>query len=1337
MLPDGSVWAWQAKYLFGFGDSEIGQIHHSVVRVLEMEPDLKRFYIALPYDLPAGDVVKSATKRKSAFTKWTEKKAEWQAMATDRGMNVEFIYVGAHEFVSELTKPEHAGRLRYWFEASVLSSENLNRRLSDVVLKVGRRYTPALHVEVGAVQALEALGRTDHYVRRVRVALAGLREARTGAWHPPRGDEEAFASSIEACRNALVEAETALQRFLEAVTSAGPLPDIIDTVRAVEPAAEEVHRLLQDRHLREGRYYHDQAASLYHTYTKVRHACWASLSLLRSADTQTARDGRVLMTGRAGVGKTHLFCDVASRRVSSGHPTVVVLGQDFVAGKPLLSQIGDLAQIDGTLDEVLSVFDAAGEAAGCFTMLMIDAINEGAEAERWVDDLRVLAGSVDRYPHVVLAVSCRTEFVESVVGNAEGFPRVEHQGFSEAMSEAVDRYTEEYNLERLTFPVLNPEYGNPLFLKLACEALSTLGHTRFALGSAGLTTVCGAFLEAVNKRLAAPTRCDYDLATNLVQAAVRQLAEAGPGPYPRSVAAAITEQLLPGTTWSKSLFLGLLREGVLMDTYKGQVAFSYQRLGDVYRAVLLAEKTPSDLTAWYQGLGNAAWAERGTLGALAVVAPETLGEEVIDLFKEPETGEIKHEVIDAFLESIVLRSPLHVTDRTVRIVEQLVDFEDWTRPVWERLVQVACVPDHNLNADWTHRLLKARDLTTRDLSWSEWLIGSTDSNGYEDEDAVSVLLDWGWPKDADAEPGHLPDDVSRLATLILAWMLTTPDRRVRNRATKALVSVGERGTGGFAQGLAEFAGCDDPYVTERLAAAACAVTLRAADPATIVVVANATAAMVSASWPENLLTRDYLRRISASAQAHGWDGPVWLPPYGTDWPPTAKSYDEIEVMDSAPEYRYASIWGSVHGQLGDFGRYVIEPAIDHFDVPDKKALRHLVERIVFTRVLDLGWTPEKFDGIERRRHVRHDGPVERFGKKYQWIAFYEVLGRLADNFQLKERWSISGDPFPFEYAEQLVYRDVDPTVLIHGGRSGPMEGEPPWFAPVTATFPDEVPNEYPEDLDGVPDPLDLIHVVSPTGTQWLSLIRHESWKQAHPPEITALKAPNLNVWMQVRGYLVPTADVPALLDWLKGTDGEGQDWDGRWMAENADVHSRLLGALPGSPDWDWADGNAEPRSIGDRAIPADLYQPIAWYGGTGADRDDAGTDEPTGFVPSRMLFDLLQLRAGRDFCWTDDIGLAVQDPSAGMNESSTLLMRRDLSDRLAEAGYSLFWTVLLNKERHDHSYGRPSEDYRWVSASASYVLEGPAVELVASNAWHCRPGEGRTKTITWGLKTSE
>ncbi len=1331
VLTGGEVWAWQAKYLFEFGDSEIAQVHKSVVRVLNTEPALKRLYIAMPYDLPAGDVDGPKVQRKSAYTKWTEKKAEWEALATARGMDVELLYLGAHDFVSELTKPRHAGRLRYWFDGSMLSPDSLKQRLADVILKAGRRYTPEIHIEVEAVRALEALGRTDAYVHRVRVTLAGIREARTAGWDPPKDDEEAFKKCIEACTNALVGAEASLQEFLSAASGTGPLPDIVQDIQAVEPAVNAVHRLLQDRHLKEGRYYANQAGVLYRSINKARDAYWSALSLLRSADTEAARAGRVLMTGRAGVGKTHLFCDVASRRVAADLPTVIVLGQDFDSGK-LLPQIGELAQIDGTLDEVLTVLDAAGEAAGCRAMLMVDAVNEGADASRWVDDLRVLAGSVDRHPNVVLAVSCRTEFLTPIVGDAEGFPRVEHLGFAEATSEAVDRYTTEYNLERLTFPILNPEYGNPLFLKLACEALTTLGETRFSLGTAGLATVCNAFLEAVNTRLASPSRCDYDVTGNLVQAAVRRLAETGPGPYNRADAVAITEGLLPGRPWSKSLLLGLLREGVLMDTYDNHIAFSYQRLGDVSRAVLFGEKSAAQLSAWYRDLGRARWTERGTLGALAVIAPETVGEEIVDLFKNDETGETEYDVIDAFVESLVLRAPQHTNDRTVRIVEQLVGFKEWSSQMWEQLVRVACVPGHRVNAEWTHQMLMARPLPVRDVSWSEWLVGSTEDTH---ENAVSVLLDWGWPKGTGEEVRTLPKDVARLGTLILGWMLTTPDRRVRDRATKALVSVGERGNDGFAAGVQAFKGCNDPYVIERLAAAVCAVALRSTNPEAIIAVADAVADLVSDQWPENLLTRDYLRRASAAARSHGWDGPEWLPPYGADWPVRAKSYEEIEGMNSEPEYRYASIWGSVHGQFGDFGRYIVQPAIQNFDVSDEEELRDLVDRVIFTRVLDLGWTPEQFTNIERRWSRSRDDPVERYGKKYQWIAFYEVLGRLADNFQLKERWIDEPEPFPYMHAAQLVYRDIDPTVLSRGIVDDAVEAERPWFAPVAARFPDEVAQTYPDSLDGVPDPLDLIAVASPDGTQWLSLMRHDSWTQVLPPEIAAMRPPNLNVWMQIRGYLVRTEDAAVLQTWAEGVTKQGQGWDGRWMPENAEVHSRLLAAHPQSPDWEWADGKAEQR--GDRGIPTDLFQPAAWYGGTGTDREAAGTREPTGFVPSRMLFDLLRLRSGRDFRWEDETGLAVLDPAAGMREGSTLLLRRDLAVRLVDVGYNLFWTVLSNKQRNDHTYGRPSKKYRWVSASASYLMTGDTLKLVAGNAWQCKPvAGGAPKPVGWTLRAS-
>lgn len=124
VLPNGDVWAWQAKYIFEFDSSAAGQVTSSVTRVLDREPRLTRYFVALPLDLPAGDT----EDRTSAFTRWTDKVAEWEAVARAKGMDVEFVFVGAHELVTALTEPRHAGRARYWFGTGILAPEWQGRR---------------------------------------------------------------------------------------------------------------------------------------------------------------------------------------------------------------------------------------------------------------------------------------------------------------------------------------------------------------------------------------------------------------------------------------------------------------------------------------------------------------------------------------------------------------------------------------------------------------------------------------------------------------------------------------------------------------------------------------------------------------------------------------------------------------------------------------------------------------------------------------------------------------------------------------------------------------------------------------------------------------------------------------------------------------------------------------------------------------------------------------------------------------------------------------------------------------------------------------------------------
>ena len=87
-------------------------------------------------------------------------------------------------------------------------------------------------------------------------------------------------------------------------------------------------------------------------------------------------------------------------------------------------------------------------------------------------------------------------------------------------------------------------------------------------------------------------------------------------------------------------------------------------------------------------------------------------------------------------------------------------------------------------------------------------------------------------------------------------------------------------------------------------------------------------------------------------------------------------------MTGPPDRDYSSIWFSLHNH-GDFGAYVVSPAIENFKPQDDENLFELAQRVIFDRVLDLGWRPELFEEIDRppRHSSRIDHTIERVGKK--------------------------------------------------------------------------------------------------------------------------------------------------------------------------------------------------------------------------------------------------------------------------------------------------------------------------------------------------------------------
>ncbi|NQW87682.1 MULTISPECIES: hypothetical protein [unclassified Frigoribacterium] len=1316
VLPNGDVWAWQSKYLFKFDSDSAGQVKHSFERVLELEPRLTKYLVAMPCDRPAGDTKKS----KSAFTRWGEEVENWQALAAAKGLTVEFIFVGEHEMMTALTHEENAGRLRYWFGTNVMTIAEQQDRIDEVAAKLGPRYSPQLHVEVSAVQVLEGIGRTPSYAEQWQRVLAGLRSARIGYWSAPAADADKFSDALAACKAALDDTDAALQRVVDSLSTFTPMPQPDIQVTTALTAVRTVLELLHRHSRSSAGYLVDEAAFLSRSAQDALSALVDAHGLCGDIAMSAARDGQLLMTGRAGVGKSHLLCDVARRRVEANRPTIMILGQDF-DDRSLLPQIPELAETASSTDELLMLLDAAAEATGNTSLLIIDAVNESDKPARWPDAARALQTKVARFPRVALVMSCRSEFVEDVIGDLK-LPKSEHKGFDESVDIAIQRFAEVYGIDAPTFPVLNTEFNNALYLRLTCEALSELGTSRFILGAAGLTVVSDAFIEAMNQRLSAAARCDFDRHDNLVQAAIDEIVKAK-GPYWRSAEISrITKEILPRRSWSESLMKGMLDEGVLIRVGGDRIAFGYQRLGDIARAKHLTGQSLSEIKAWLIDPEKSVHRERGVLSTLAILLPETHDVELVDLMAEG--ARIAPYLVDGFIESLTLRDAAVVSEKTKSWLNLLLTEPRFASDVWSQLVRLACLPSHPLNAVWLHDYLSAQLVADRDATWTTFLSGALDLEAHS---PVRTLLEWVWPVDADLK-ATLSPQTTELSTLLLGWFTTASDRAVRDHATKALVAVGEAHPQAFAVSLSRLLKVNDPYVLERVAGAACGIALRSGDEAGIVTIAEKLAVFVFPGWPKHLLTRDYIRRVFDRASRAGFSVPPG--PAKTQWTEEASPLENIEEKAAAPEHLYSSVCNSLNG---DFGRYIVEPSIRDLHVPDEEAFLELAKRLIFDRVIGLGWTPEKLGEFDKRlRHARSQDSVERFGKKYQWIGFYEVLGMMTDAFAVRPEWGAT-EAAPYEYPEQLIYRDIDVTVLVREPSGTSRSLEAPWFSPAAAVFPVGVVTDYPSDASALPDPLELLSVTDFDGDQWLCLISNPHWKQRLPPEVEALKPPTRESWMQLHAYLVSTSSLEDLRVWAVG-----KDWYGRWMPDYAGVANVLLGSHPFDPGWADAAGEVDEGDVPDvNGRPPLLTQVGAWYGGTGTDRDASGSEETRAFVPSRALFEALGLHHGKDFRWSDDDGVAVYDPSPAHGGQNVLLLRRSLAAQLERAGISLFWTVLAESDYVPRNHGMPGKDIEWVSASASYIFVNGQIEKLDSQAGRLSRGPRRGGDVAWPIKIVE
>lgn len=783
----------------------------------------------------------------------------------------------------------------------------------------------------------------------------------------------------------------------------------------------------------------------------------------------------IAVVADAGLGKTHLAAQLTA---PEGQPTAGV----FIQGGKLRtgSTLDDLARrVPGLrvdrFDDLLAALNSAGLRAGVRVPLVIDGLNEAERPSEWHALLDELVPALGAYPNVQVIITLRQSLAGAV---PEAATTIELEWDETEVSDIVDAYFEFYLINPAGAWLPTGMFSNPLFLRMFCEVANPLreGPVGVEALPTSLIGVFERYRQNAIERLAEDAAREHvpvDEITRRLSRFALELWRRGVRRLPTEEARAILDA--GEQRWDESLFRRLVEEGMLLrDDAGGDDGEEAGVLFDRFAGYLIADGL----------LGPIAYADLGTR-----LSDEGLWESVIgdDDHRRPFGEDVGYALIGVvprrfsgqhvwrFAPEAYARFALAqeldseseflddgTVDELMALIAQWEPARYGRRHPFDRLWEVHSSSTHRLNSNFLDRVLRQEPLPERDRRWTEWIRRRAGELLLSD---LKDLIEYWTSEMERAEP----DDLHALA---VAWLLTSTHREVRDLATKALQRFGRPEPRRLFDLATRMLDVDDPYVVERLVGAAFGAASAHQMPDPGGPFENALTGWLTvlrdffleggSSPTAHELLRSYIR---ASFELGGTLHPEAVPE-GVD--PFALSFETVlpapVMADDDPN---APECDRTFGM--DFENYVIGSAIEgrgNYDFQHTGFRQARGE--IMARVWDLGWRAQLFDDVDREiaeagnRFGHAHANVERYGKKYGWIAYYELIGRLADDGRARNQWV---------GARRNVSPDVDPSFpdepsatpfeLPDWAPAGPIEEEE-WLrtggvnVPMTLWAPEEI-----------------------------------------------------------------------------------------------------------------------------------------------------------------------------------------------------------------------------------------------------------------------------------------
>jgi hypothetical protein len=1173
ILKSKKIVGWQCKFFQGsLTTNQWAQLDKSFKDALENYPELTHYVVAMPQDLAQG----REKNKKSFRDRWIDRINRWTALAKKKKRNIKIQYFGDSEIFNFLDAEDQSGRRWYWFNQVALTQQWFERRLKAAIANAGARYTPELNVEVPLRKTIEFLGRTEAFRKIVLTHRGKIRKTSRHVL----GDSSAKLiaktklKKLSGLANVLDQALTdASERELLSIDWSEIKNQCREIINLSHELASEIRKKKEQQPVPRppSPNLSDFMGMLLHEFDAWKSALYALVNEIEDCAAEVSEMKALLITGQAGSGKTHILCDVAAERVSNGIPTILLYGEHFQDEEPW-SQICKQLQLQGIgCDELLQALESAGQAKQERALIIIDGLNEGVGKTLWNKHLPGMLAVLSSYKWVGLAISLRSGFEPYLIENGEikdlNLVVRDHPGFADVEFNAIPHFCKHYGLNMPSIPVLLPEFQNPLFLKLTCEALRAAKRRDLPVGISGVKSTFDAFVSAIDAKLA--KKLGLDPKDKLVHQSLEKLSQlmAQHQTYTLSHADAksIVNKLAPADKFENSLFRHLISEGVLAETVRygtdrtreDHIRFAYERFSDHLIAAHLLQSIPTaaKLKKEFGAKGAFSkfcaepYANRGLLEAFSIQIPEKFALELHDL--TPASID-KFEFAQILLSGLIWREQSTIGKNCIQFLLKSANANRAFRnSFFDTLVALSPIPNHPLNADFLDRILRRLAMPMRDYFWSTFI---SEYVTYGRETAVGRIIDWMSEHDSAA----LSSASAHLYATVLAWMLSSPNRILRDRSTKALVRLLENRSALLTTIVKKFADVDDTYIVERIYGVGYGCILRAPSLKDYKELAKFVfdKQFQSGSPQNNILLRDHARGIIEIASGSKVVPQDWkqksTPPYKLSSLPKFPSAKTIEKykMDNFDQTKttLSNIYYLIMGD-GDFARDVLHSNLSRWLSKASRAARakqkdaHRWNRIgqidwrgpqrwIFKRVIDLGWSEDLFGYFDHDQHrrsslSRYDNRFEGFDRKYTWTALYEMLSMLQDAADFNDEDSDDLDT-AYRGPWQLSYiRNIDVS------RLEPIGAPPPYVAsfPKQPSYDDWTrptsDAEWVKRQSDLPNPLQLLEA-----DNWLLLNGSFDWEAPVEHGEDKYDNPRRSFWFEVRSCLVNSSDASAVYNWL-------------------------------------------------------------------------------------------------------------------------------------------------------------------------------------------------------------